>query len=1196
MPFNWSTEKESLFRFESDVLVSASAGTGKTTALVELFLRILEGRTALGDDVGVENILAITFTKKAAREMRERVSRGLLERRGAGGGQGLDDVLQDAYIHTFHAFCTRTLRSYAFEAGLAPDFGVAEDLEAARLLDCAVLEGLRGRLERDDEDLLRLLRGRRFSELQKHVGHLIRSRHGTAIALLDETAEHDRILTILRNIERYYAELLAQLRSLVTSPDASEAMHRNVERLVTWHHENPKGCPDDTVTPEEGTSIFREWWEQVKALRAGPKQVEFRELVVELKEQLKRLEAAYFDLHTIPDRAALMRLAEEAGERYRLTKREANRLDFDDLQHLTIGLLRDRPDVRKELSGQFRVILVDEFQDTNRTQKKLLDTLRLNPEEAAAMGRPPTRFLFVGDRKQSIYRFRGADVSVFRELEKQWVGEKTQGRRLHFADNFRSSPELLEFFNAFFTSAMAVGGGHSFSVDYEPDDNLLPGWQTTDEGETGAGKRALPVDLIVGCSDGSETEKRQIEAANVAERLLEIVHPEQGLRIPDSEGGRILRFDDIALLLRRMTHAGIYEEAFRQAGIPYVLTQSSGLYERLEVRDLINLVRFLIRPLNPLARLAFLRSPAVLMPDPVLPELLSIPDRRWLPETFTEYGWKPIMAGLKLDDSVHARLKHAITAIDSLRRRMSILPVSELLEELIERLDLDTVDGLDPAGLRMQANRHKLVEQTRIWERAEQGFGPEAFLRRIDDIRRLGIREPEAPAVGGRAVTIMTIHQAKGLEFPVVVLPDLSHRSHHRLGSVFVTDQNTLGMKFVLPSEQTAHDTLSYLENKEIDTAQELAERQRLLYVAMTRAKHHLILAGELNLDKLDKDPSGWSWFDTIVAFWQRNGWEIPEPSVGEAADEDERAVEVKESVLDGFDDVSLDDLLEEWQRSQPMEHKPDLVGTYGVTQLTELLQCERRFQLRRLLDRSTLLWMEAGEDDDEEEGDVPESGRGLGTLVHAFFEHHDLDIPVDQAAWRGFVVARGLDPEDPRLKAAGEQIERAGAFPQAKQPDDRVWRELPFLSELRLPSGRTVRLKGRLDALKLTTKGRLDLVDYKMARFNERKHERHAFQLKIYAAVLRQSFDTPDTLRHAGLAYLPETTAWKDVAVDAASLDAFLAELDVLVNRAVELEKAPLAKVAGQTAEACRYEGCRYAGTCFPELRNSLDRDGEIR
>ena len=201
------------------------------------------------------------------------------------------------------------------------------------------------------------------------------------------------------------------------------------------------------------------------------------------------------------------------------------------------------------------------------------------------------------------------------------MGEGADGKRLHFADNFRSRPELLEFFNTFFSVSMAGGGDHSFSVDYNPDDNLLPGLAREDENEDAASLGERPVELLVGSARGVEADKRRKEAERLAVRLKEIVHPERGLKLPDGDGERPARFEDIAILLRRMTHASIYEEALRAAGIPYALTQSSGLYQRLEIRDLIHLVRFLVRPLDPLSRLAVLRGPGVLMPDTAIPEL-----------------------------------------------------------------------------------------------------------------------------------------------------------------------------------------------------------------------------------------------------------------------------------------------------------------------------------------------------------------------------------------------------------------------------------------------------------------------------------------------------------------------------------------------------------------------------------------------
>ena len=193
---------------------------------------------------------------------------------------------------------------------------------------------------------------------------------------MDEAAERERLREALRAIERNYLETLDELRVLAGSPDATATQIKHVDALLRHRLELEKAhgaCPDDSLPPEEGVELFRKWQNALAVIRPSNKQPEYKELINELKTIRTRLQAAYFDLHAIPDRAALMRLADEAGERYRVAKREANRLDYDDLQHLVIRLLRERPEIRDELRGQFRVILVDEFQDTNRTQKRLLD-------------------------------------------------------------------------------------------------------------------------------------------------------------------------------------------------------------------------------------------------------------------------------------------------------------------------------------------------------------------------------------------------------------------------------------------------------------------------------------------------------------------------------------------------------------------------------------------------------------------------------------------------------------------------------------------------------------------------------------------------------------------------------------------------------------------------------------------------------
>ncbi len=1180
MAFLWSEQKEELFRFETDILVSASAGTGKTTALVELFLRLLEGSTSYPKPVTVGNILAITFTNKAARQLREKVSEELAARESDGSGDA-DEHLYDAYIHTFHGFCGRLLRSYAFEAGVSPDFALADELERERLLERAANEELTRHLSDPLPDLRRLLVNYGFVQLSESTRAIIRSSHGAPVEPLDVPSERERLTELLHAELQSYRNLLERLQQSAEQTKLTEKTRAGIDSLLEHRLklDDFQQVSLAKIPIGEALRFFNDWRSLFVVFKNWAKAVQ--PMRAPLVAHMERAKALYCQYAALPDVAALRKLASAVATRFERAKRQANRLDFDDLQRLAIRLLQDRTDIRRELQARFHVVLVDEFQDTNRIQKRLLELIRRDEAVCKTMNLPPTRFLFVGDRKQSIYRFRGADVAVFRELENDWQKTETGAQRLTFDDNFRSQSGLLGFFNRFFERMMSGSDDDPYAVNYGQGDNLRPGL-----GESAAS--SAPVEVISIQHGDSMHERRSIEARTIAARLKAIATLDEPLSIVKSGGlKRNAGYGDMAILLRRMTHAGLYEQALREAGVPYVISQSGGLYQRPEIVDLCNLLRFLLQPADSSARVAVLRSPAALLSDITLTKLLALPDERWLAQNFVLSQWQVIAEQETEDEAEQKRLCNFVELCETLRRRMPLLPVSELIEEILYQGDLLIIAGQGEEGNRRSGNVEKFLRLVRGWERSQPGFDVEALLARVKDLVRIAVREGEGVSCSDLgAVRLMTIHQSKGLEFPVVALPDLDQRFQGRQGQIFIGQGVRVGMKLIDPSEQVAYDTADSQELKAKDRQEELSEYQRLLYVAMTRAKDHLILTGYYDPKKsAKKELEKMSWFDWVMSHVQQVEPDIPltildTPQTREFPTQDMETETDSSTQIHSHDWSELQRLA---QTMQPVERRGASLGTFSVSLLKELESCERRFHLRQLLNRSTLLWSQPQPDELLALQDPPDAlQRGL--LVHRYFERFS-EEQAKWEQWEALLLDYGLDPQSAWAKELFTYLQRCGRFPSdAKFNKKQIQAELPFVSQLETPGGYRLRLKGRIDALCLDGQGGYLLIDYKLASYSSRRHEMARLQIQLYAMVVNGLIPNlkPERCR-AAVAYILDENPWRGVDVASETLRSELKHLETLLLDLKEKSQTSFDLWPMEPQALCQREGCPYLRVCYP-------------
>jgi ATP-dependent exoDNAse (exonuclease V) beta subunit len=508
---------------------------------------------------------------------------------------------------------------------------------------------------------------------------------------------------------------------------------------------------------------------------------------------------------------------------------------------MTAQLLSTNEAVRARWQAEINaVLLVDEFQDTNQRQREIVYALsgfsptsastgtfsavvRHRPEAAQHPLRsrgaspPPASSLFVvGDAKQSIYRFRGADVAVFRRVQADI--REAGGALINFDLTFRAHKSLVDLTNALLAPLMAAGDDATrpYDVPFAPLIAHRP------DPRPGVSPPYLEFQLGLG---ENKNEGRLAAAAGLADRLHELQRAGQ------------VEWQDVALLFRASTAFGAYEDALEQAGIPFVTVAGRGFYGRPEIRDLLNVLAAIADPTDDLAVAGLLRSPAIGLSDEALYLL------RWGGHEKRRPFWAalqdlPSVEGLEEDDRSQAEFARQVIA--DLHDQAGRVPVAHLLKAFLDATNYRAALGLVAGGERLRRNTYKLLADA---HRSELVSVTE-FLEYLAALRDVGARESEAPAEAGGAVQLMTIHRAKGLEFPVVVLADAGYTSGARSAPCYLDQELGLTLNLSNGDAQPAAFRLAAWREAE----QEAAEERRLLYVAATRAQEKFIVSGNAKL------------------------------------------------------------------------------------------------------------------------------------------------------------------------------------------------------------------------------------------------------------------------------------------------------------------------------------------------------------
>ena len=913
--FDLTDEQEDALVLDRNVTITAGAGTGKTTTLTERYLELLRSDPAITP----KNIVTITFTRKAAAELETRVREEVYNELAKATTpeeyarwRGVLDDLADGYTHTIHAFCGRLLRENAIQAPVPMQFDTLDENDAADLQRQVVVEyidahesdadvqlasrlfGSHSRLvdiltglldERpDSEAWLETWRDRDVDDYMGYLWeHVCDLDAETARAFFDDPAVEDALTTATRFREEDFgtaddADGVRVLRDIATIVDGinggdDRAYQQTCRELYDRLETSSGGLYSSASHHLVGTKSS--WNGETDAYS------DCKDALNTLIDQLSEIEA---ELKTTPGEVeensahyaiALLRIFDAVSDEYEAEKQQQEALDFPDLIETTIQFLRSNPDVRASLRESFAALMVDEFQDTDGRQWELVSLL----SDLADDGVATDNVFLVGDKKQSIYGFRGAEVTTFDHakdaLRKQNQtlgrdelsdGSQSSPTDLELSGNFRTLEEPLTFLNELFDEVFEPEGDTYAEYEAQPQpltcERDHPEITESIEGsveyllvpEDEESATAL-LDSEHPVTDAAVEHTSAAEAEALAGRLATLLADPPTIVDEDSGDTQPASPEDVAILLRRRTHLDRYQRALEKYDVPYSVVSGRGFYDAPEVQTLINLLRVLADPTDEISLYGVLRSPLFGFTDNRLAPLAASDDSLW--ETITTTDDTQIQQAAELLTS----WRQAAGCVHS--DQTDVLPWNRVLTQVFEDTGYLVSIGADENGKQAVANVEKFRDEIREW--SEGGTRTAAsLLRRIDRQAELDLSEGEAEVPEGtEGVRIMTIHGAKGLEFPIVTVPDLGAdlnygRSIDEYGYVrLITDHEQ--EPFLAaggPSPNDAFDvekTTAHDYADEIETSRERAEAKRLLYVACTRTRDHLLLCGTHEVEASDE-------------------------------------------------------------------------------------------------------------------------------------------------------------------------------------------------------------------------------------------------------------------------------------------------------------------------------------------------------
>lgn len=924
----WTEEqKKAIETRNSNLLVAAAAGSGKTAVLVERIIRII---TDPKNPVDIDKLLVVTFTNAAASEMRERIGNAISERLDMNPDSKVLrrqlTLLGKSSIMTIHAFCLGVIRRNFYMIGLDPDFRIADSTETVLLKQDTILNLFEKKFEEGNDDFLSLVESfggvkddRKLQDIVLSLYDFVMSgpfpkkwlKKASDAFNMHQNTENSEDFDFSKKewgkiiIESMRIELQGILKALYGSLEESESTEGLENYAVTFKEdiqnlkeliESLDGSFDDIY--KKVNSI--EFGKLKSAKRGTPKEITdkvklprdmFKDKIKKLKEDIffedpKKASRDMEDMHARV--SSLCSLVMEFDYMYSSVKRDRGILDFNDLEHMSLDILTVEDEkgnitpskAAEEYKNYYYEVLVDEYQDSNAVQEVIINMVSRRNEKN------PNVFM-VGDVKQSIYRFRQAEPELFMEKYDSYSGEEgAKNRKILLYKNFRSRREIIDAVNSVFKSIMSKNIGE---INYDKDEALNPGAE-------------YPLCEIEGCKAGGPVEidiiekskkeaaddeyedinSIQLEARFVGKKIKDIVskYGETFMVYDrDKKEYRNVQYNDIVILLRAtLNWSSVFMEELTKMDIPVFTDAGGGYFDTLEVETIMSLLQIIDNPMQDIPLLAVLRSPIFGFTPENLIDIRSADNNVSFYEAlkiFYENTSSDDNGDYNLD--IRGRIKSFMDDLSRWREKSIHLPVDELIWYLYYDTGYYGYAAAMPGGVQRQANLRILFERAKQYEKTSLK-GLFNFINFVDKLRKSSTDMESAKIIGENedVVRIMSIHKSKGLEFPVVFLSGCGKKfnTQDTKGSILFHKKLGIGPDFVDNEKRIYYPTIIKQAIKSKINLENLSEEMRVLYVAFTRAKEKLIITGSVN----DVSSSNDRW-EKVSAMKDKNG-KIPEYEV----------------------------------------------------------------------------------------------------------------------------------------------------------------------------------------------------------------------------------------------------------------------------------------------------------------------------
>ena len=1152
---------------EGNLLVSAAAGSGKTAVLVERIVRMITDRDK---PVSVEQMLVVTFTSAAARQMKEKIeSRILRALEENPADPSFSAFLEEQYqgmamasIMTTHAFCLQILQDYITRIpGLDPGFRVADETEIqllradvlSQVLESFYTKALEKELSLESEEFLAFMDAyggiRQDSQVEElllsvydymesdpdPIGWLERSvaQMDPANWQEDNPWQQFAIFQMKREVAEgagFLQQLMGLMREAAALCDSkiagkADQLIRSLEETISFmdREKDPKelalACKG-LRWPKMSYAVFKE--DPVGEARA-------RDMVQQMKKAFERAGDLYdsfwaeeavegLERLVLPAMRGMQRLLVAFDNAYRERKREKNLVEFSDFEHGALQILQDEA-VAADLRERFLYIYIDEYQDSNRLQEAMIDRIARKDEN----GQPVNVFM-VGDVKQSIYRFRQADPALFME-KYECYGTRPNTRRLVLKQNFRSDRSVLDATNFVFEALMHRESGE---LEYDAEQRL---YQGRDDKERDAEL------CVIQAEDMDSRQLSEAEARQVAKRIRQMA----------AEGRQ---YRDMVILMRSVSgQADIYRKVLEEEGIPVYAESSENFYDTREIQTIMNLLHILDNPRQDIPLMGVLYSPIGGLTEAELGLVRLAAVEGDFYDALLTYVVKAKQSELK------KKVQVFLERLDRWRELASINTIHDLLWKLYEETGFYLYASAMPGGSLRRANLDLLLEKSIAFEKGIYS-GLYQFLRYVEKLDKNRKTQEEARILGEdeNLVRIMTIHKSKGLEFPVVFLvglgrkwntKDLDRRIllHSRMGIGAETIDSEHYIKYPSMTKSAIRGQLA---------REMVAEEMRLLYVAMTRAKNQLLMFGARKKEEAlvgAEGIAGWQmppsqvlqahnylqWLEDILRnkAGSKIVYQVMEVEAEEAEANQIKAVNRVDGTGSGYDEAEENEQLQQMQRYFGWQYENQWMSRMPVRlSVSQIKQRQMEEEASEEKAGNVIALVEETVPAEEKLQKKGAGGADRGMAFHAVMA---------QADWHCFTNRTALKQELQKLLAAGKitaEEEKLvnrnwllgvgqSALYQRMMAAERIYKEKPFIMSLPLKeltglTGETwqaefltnemrssreeVMIQGMMDCYFMEN-GSWILVDYKTDReLDARRLERYGLQLKLYGEALERA------------------------------------------------------------------------------------------